>query len=60
MIFEDNCVIKENFLENVNNFLKNIDKFHIFNLNVIRPSGLTKDNKLFKYRNLKLTNKTKD
>lgn len=56
MIFEDNCVIKDNFLENVNNFLKKNERFDFFNLNVIRPSGFTKDNKLFKYRNLKLTN----
>ena len=51
MIFEDNCVIKKNFLENVNNFLKKIDNFDFFNLNVIRPSGITTDNILFKYKN---------
>ena len=55
MIFEDNCVIKEDFLENVNNFLKKVDNFDFFNLNVIRPTGITRDKKLFKYQNLKLT-----
>lgn len=55
MIFEDNCVIKDNFIKNLNNFLKKIDNFDFFNLNVIRPSGITTDNILFKYQNLKLT-----
>ena len=54
MIFEDNCVIKDNFLENVNNFLKKVDNFDFFNLNVIRPNGISKDKILFKYKNLKL------
>lgn len=52
MIFEDNCVIKENFKENVNYYLNKIMVFDFFNLNVIRPSGLSLDKKLFKYKKL--------
>lgn len=54
MIFEDNCVIKENFIENVNKYVNEIKEFDFFNLNVIRPSGITRDNILFKYRNLNI------
>ena len=52
MIFEDNCIIKENFKQNVNYYLKKIGDFDFLNLNVIRPSGETKDNILFKYKKL--------
>ena len=52
MIFEDNCVIKDNFKENVNKYLNKIGNFDFFNLNVIRPYGSTHDNILFKYKNI--------
>jgi GR25 family glycosyltransferase involved in LPS biosynthesis len=53
MIFEDNCVLKDNFVKNVNYFLNKIKKFDFFNLNVIRPHGFTNDNILFKYKSIK-------
>lgn len=52
MIFEDNSVIEENFKDSVNKYLKEIGNFDFFNLNVIRPHGITKDNILFKYTNI--------
>ena len=52
MIFEDNSIIKDNFKNNVNKYLKQIGVFDFFNLNVIRPHGITKDNILFKYINI--------
>lgn len=48
MIFEDNCVIKNNFLENVNNFLKKVDNFDFLNLNVLTLEGIPKDNFLYR------------
>ena len=50
MIFEDNSIVKDNFIKNVDNYVKKIGDFDFFNLNVIRPSGETKDKILFKYK----------
>ena len=53
MIFEDNSIVKDNFIQKIDNYVKIIGDFDFFNLNVIRPSGETKDNILFKYKHLK-------
>jgi GR25 family glycosyltransferase involved in LPS biosynthesis len=50
MIFEDNCVIKKNFLQNVNKFLKKIKNVHFFNLNVLTLEGITKDKLLYRIK----------
>ena len=52
IIFEDNCIVKKMFKHNIDYYLKKIKKFDFLNLNVIRPSGQTNDNILFKYKKL--------
>ena len=52
MIFEDNSIVKDDFIKKVDNYVKKIGDFDFFNLNVIRPMGETKDNILFKYKPL--------
>ena len=53
MIFEDNCVLKNNFVKNVNHYLSKIKNIDFSNLNVIRPHGLTNDNIIFKYKTIR-------